>query len=47
MRELKFSEKKLLKHTDFLKWEVDNNLHEVKVIKKYLIQRREDYTMWV
>ncbi|MPC41175.1 U3 small nucleolar ribonucleoprotein IMP3 [Portunus trituberculatus] len=44
MRQLKYAEKKLLKHTDFLKWEVDNNLHEVTVMKRYLIQRREDYT---
>ncbi|XP_076068935.1 U3 small nucleolar ribonucleoprotein IMP3 [Oratosquilla oratoria] len=46
MRQLKYSEKKLLKHTDFLKWKVDNNLHEVKILKKYMIQRREDYTMY-
>ncbi|KAK8399922.1 hypothetical protein O3P69_002959 [Scylla paramamosain] len=46
MRQLKYAEKKLLKQTDFLKWEVDNNLHEVKVLKKYLIQRREDYTTY-
>ncbi|XP_045625097.1 U3 small nucleolar ribonucleoprotein protein IMP3 [Procambarus clarkii] len=46
MRQLKYSEKKLLKHTDFLKWEVDNNLQEVKIMKRYLIQRREDYTLY-
>lgn len=45
MRALKYAEKKLLKHTDFIKWDVDNNLHEVKVMKKYMIQRREDYTL--
>ncbi|KAK4301080.1 hypothetical protein Pmani_026750 [Petrolisthes manimaculis] len=46
MRQLKYAEQKLLKHTDFLKWEVDNNLHEVKIMKKYMIQKREDYTMY-
>ena len=44
VRKLKFHEKKLLKKVDFISWEIDNNLHEVKVMKKYYIQRREDYT---
>ena len=47
VRKLKFHEKKLLKKVDFISWEVDNNLHEVKVMKKYYIQKREDYTKWV
>ncbi|XP_053633215.1 U3 small nucleolar ribonucleoprotein protein IMP3 [Cherax quadricarinatus] len=46
MRQLKYAEKKLLKHTDFLKWEVDNNLKEVKILKRYMIQRRDDYTLY-
>ncbi|XP_064095062.1 U3 small nucleolar ribonucleoprotein protein IMP3-like [Macrobrachium nipponense] len=46
MRELKFAERKLLKHTDFLNWKVDNNLHEVKMMRKFMIQRREDYTLY-
>ncbi|CAD5124428.1 DgyrCDS12711 [Dimorphilus gyrociliatus] len=46
MRKLKYHEKKLLKKVDFISWEVDNNLHEVKIMKKYFVQRREDYTMY-
>jgi len=46
VRKLKFHEKKLLKKVDFISWEVDNNLHEVKVMKKYYIQKREDYTKY-
>ena len=47
VRKLKFHEKKLLKKVDFISWEVDNNLHEVKVMKKFHIQKREDYTKYV
>ncbi|XP_071540723.1 U3 small nucleolar ribonucleoprotein protein IMP3 [Panulirus ornatus] len=46
MRKLKYAEHKLLKHTDFLNWKVDNNLHEVKIMRKYMIQKREDYTLY-
>lgn len=46
MRKLKYHEKKLLKKVDFISWEIDNNLHEVKVMKKYYIQRRQDYTLY-
>lgn len=44
VRKLKFHEQKLLKKVDFLNWEVDNNLHEVKILRKYHIEKREDYT---
>lgn len=46
VRKLKFHEEKLLKKVDFIKWEVDNNLHEVKVLRKYRIEKREDYTKY-
>ncbi|CAC5372825.1 U3 small nucleolar ribonucleoprotein protein IMP3-like [Mytilus californianus] len=46
VRKLKYHEKKLLKKVDFISWEVDNNLHEVKIMKKYHIQKREDYTKY-
>ncbi|XP_066547824.1 U3 small nucleolar ribonucleoprotein IMP3 [Amia ocellicauda] len=46
VRKLKFHEQKLLKKVDFLNWEVDNNLHEVKVLRRYHIERREDYTKY-
>lgn len=47
MRKLKYHEQKLLKKVDFINWEADNNLHEVKILKKYHIQKREDYTAYV
>jgi len=46
VRKLKFHEEKLLKKVDFISWEVDNNLHEVKILKRYRIQKREDYTKY-
>ncbi|XP_028833724.1 U3 small nucleolar ribonucleoprotein IMP3 [Denticeps clupeoides] len=46
VRKLKFHEQKLLKKVDFIKWEVDNNLHEVKILRKYHIEKREDYTKY-
>nr|CAG4641083.1 EOG090X0APJ [Eulimnadia texana] len=46
VRKLKFHEQKLLKKVDFINWEVDNNLHEVKILKRYHIQKREDYTSY-
>lgn len=47
VRKLKFHEQKLLKKVDFISWKVDNNLQEVKVMRKFHIQKREDYTTWV
>lgn len=46
VRKLKFHEEKLLRRVDFINWEVDNNLHEVKILKKFFIQKREDYTKY-
>ncbi|KAJ8918025.1 hypothetical protein NQ315_011478 [Exocentrus adspersus] len=46
VRKLKYHEQKLLKKVDFISWKVDNNLHEIKVLKKYHIQKREDYTIY-
>lgn len=43
VRKLKYHEQKLLKKVDFISWEVDNNLKEVQVMKRYRIQKREDY----
>lgn len=45
VRKLKFHEKKLLKKVDFISWELDNNLHEIKIMKKYMIKKREHYTL--
>lgn len=44
VRKLKYHEQKLLKKVDFISWEADNNLHEIKILKRYRIQKREDYT---
>ena len=46
VRKLKFHEKKLLKKVDFISWKSDNNLREVKILRKYHIQKREDYTKY-
>ena len=44
MRQLKHHEKKLLKKVDFLQWKSDQTLHEIKVMRRYHVQNREDYT---
>ncbi|THD21766.1 U3 small nucleolar ribonucleoprotein IMP3 [Fasciola hepatica] len=46
VRKLKHHEKKLLKKFDFINWDSDNNLHEVKIMKRFHIQKREDYTLY-
>ncbi|KAJ3353590.1 hypothetical protein HDU83_006668 [Entophlyctis luteolus] len=43
MASLKFHEKKLLKKVDFLQWKSDPSLHEAKVMRRYHVQKREDY----
>ena len=43
MRQLKHHEKKLLKKVDFFSWKSESNLREAHVMKKYLLQQREDY----
>ncbi|DBA03130.1 TPA: hypothetical protein N0F65_003377 [Lagenidium giganteum] len=43
MRQLKFHEQKLLKKVDLLEWRKENNLHEIKVIRRYRIPNREEY----
>ena len=40
MRKLKHHEKKLLRKTDFY----DKELRPAEIMKRYFIQRREDYT---
>lgn len=44
MRKLRHHEKKLLKKVDFYNWEVDNNVHELRIMRKYRILKREHYT---
>ncbi|ESK93140.1 u3 small nucleolar ribonucleoprotein imp3 [Moniliophthora roreri MCA 2997] len=43
VRKLKYHEQKLLKKVDFLNWKQDANLREIKVMRRYHIQDREDY----
>nr|CAG4649561.1 EOG090X0APJ [Scapholeberis mucronata]SVE93789.1 EOG090X0APJ [Scapholeberis mucronata] len=46
VRKLKFHEQKLLKKVDFISWKLDNNIHEVKILKRYKIQKRDDYSRY-
>uniref|UniRef100_A0A8C5WHL2 Small ribosomal subunit protein uS4 N-terminal domain-containing protein n=1 Tax=Leptobrachium leishanense TaxID=445787 RepID=A0A8C5WHL2_9ANUR len=46
VRKLKYHEHKLLKKVDFVNWDVDKNIHEVKVLRKYRVDKREDYTKY-
>ncbi|XP_043486523.1 U3 small nucleolar ribonucleoprotein protein IMP3 [Polistes fuscatus] len=46
VRKLKYHEKKLLKKVDFISWEADNNLHEVKILRRFRIQKRSDYAKY-
>ncbi|WFC99693.1 U3 small nucleolar ribonucleoprotein imp3 [Malassezia yamatoensis] len=43
MRQLKYHEQKLLKKHDFLQWKNENNLREIKVMRRYHLQDRDDY----
>jgi len=45
VRKLKFHEQKLLKKVDFIDWK-DNNLHENKVLARFSIKKREEYTYY-
>lgn len=48
VRKLKFHEKKLLKKVDFIDWdpEVDNTVHEAKIMRRYCIEKRQHYTVY-
>eukprot|EP00771_Trimastix_marina_P001502 gnl/Trimastix_PCT/2583.p1 GENE.gnl/Trimastix_PCT/2583~~gnl/Trimastix_PCT/2583.p1 ORF type:complete len:183 (+),score=22.87 gnl/Trimastix_PCT/2583:43-591(+) len=43
MRLLRYHEQKLLKKVNFLQWKKEGNLREVRVLRRYHIQDREDY----
>jgi hypothetical protein len=47
MRQLKHHEKKLLRKVDFVQWKHERNLQEVKVLRRYMIQNRDDYVKCV
>jgi U3 small nucleolar ribonucleoprotein protein IMP3 len=42
-RKLKYHEQRLLRKVDFLNWKQDSNLREVKILRRYHVQDREDY----
>ena len=46
VRKLKYHEQKLLKKVDFISWKSDDNIRAVKTIRKYHIQKREDYNKY-
>ena len=46
MRKLKFHEQKLLKKVDFFDWKNEKNIHKIKVLRRYHVQDREDYTRY-
>ncbi|GAB5362594.1 hypothetical protein AAMO2058_000811000 [Amorphochlora amoebiformis] len=43
LRKLKHHEKKLLKRVDFMQWKTDDSLRMTKILRRYHVQRREDY----
>ncbi|RIB07762.1 30S ribosomal protein S4 [Gigaspora rosea] len=43
VRKLKYHEQKLLKKFDFLQWKNEDNIREIKIIRRYHLQKREDY----
>ena len=43
MRKLKYHEQKLLRKHDFLNWKQDQGHREVKVMRRYHVQNRDDY----
>lgn len=47
VRKLKFHEQKLLKKVDFISWKLDNNIHEIAILRRYKIQKRDDYTKYI
>jgi U3 small nucleolar ribonucleoprotein protein IMP3 len=46
VRQLKHHESKLLKKVDFLNYKSSNNIREIEVIRRYHLQKREDYTKY-
>jgi U3 small nucleolar ribonucleoprotein protein IMP3 len=46
MRQLKHHEKKLLRKVDLYSWKNEDNLRVAKILRRYHIQNREDYTAY-
>ncbi len=47
MRKLKHHEQKLLRKVNFFEYKKEKNLREIKILRKYHVQKREDYTKCV
>ena len=43
VRKLKYHEATLLRKLDFINWKSDSNVREVKILRRYHVQDREDY----
>jgi U3 small nucleolar ribonucleoprotein protein IMP3 len=46
MRDLKFHEKKLLRKVSLYSWKGEENIKVAKIMRKYHIQKREDYVAY-
>lgn len=46
MRQLKHHEKKLLRKVDLYSWKKEDNLRVAKILRRYHIQNRDDYTAY-
>ncbi len=46
MRKLKFHEKKLLKKVNFYDYKKEKNVREIQILRRYHVQKREDYQKW-
>ncbi|CAK9198153.1 unnamed protein product [Sphagnum troendelagicum] len=46
MRKLKFHEQKLLKKVNFLEWKKERGQHEARVMRRYHITGRDDYSKY-
>ncbi|VDM60754.1 unnamed protein product [Angiostrongylus costaricensis] len=46
VRKLKLHEKKLLKKTDFVQWEVDHHGKQTEQMRKYHVIKREHYSLY-
>lgn len=43
VRQLKHHEKKLLRKVDFLEWKGEHNIREIEVMRRYHLNKREEY----
>lgn len=46
LRKLKFHEKKLLKKVNIYNWKREQNIREIEILRRYHIQKRDDYVKY-